>query len=95
MPSRGMPPRMMRPPAPPSDMAAPGMKKGGMAKRSEKDISKDQQSMSNMATYARGGGIESRGKTKGTMVMNMGGKVAKYARGGGIESRGKTRGKMC
>ena len=36
---------------------------------------------------AKGGGIESRGKTKGTMV--------KMARGGGIESRGKTRGKMC
>lgn len=36
---------------------------------------------------ARGGGIESRGKTRGTMV--------KMARGGGIEIRGKTRGKMC
>jgi len=72
-----------------------GMKHGGMAKRSSKDVAKDQQSMSQMATYARGGGIESRGKTKGTMVMNMGGKVAKYARGGGIESRGKTRGTMC
>ena len=36
--------------------------------------------------YARGGGIESKGKTKG--------KVVKMARGGGIESRGKTRGKF-
>jgi len=36
---------------------------------------------------ARGGGIESKGKTKGKMV--------KMARGGGIEVRGKTRGKMC
>ena len=36
--------------------------------------------------YARGGGIESKGKTKGTAV--------KMARGGGIESRGKTRGKF-
>lgn len=36
--------------------------------------------------YARGGGVESKGKTKGTMV--------KMARGGGVESRGKTRGKM-
>ena len=35
---------------------------------------------------ARGGGIEVRGKTKGTMV--------KMARGGGIEVRGKTRGKI-
>jgi len=38
------------------------------------------------ATMARGGGIEVRGKTKGTMV--------KMARGGGIEVRGKTRGKI-
>ncbi|MGA0983367.1 MAG: hypothetical protein ACO3ST_01565 [Burkholderiaceae bacterium] len=36
------------------------------------------------AKMARGGGIESRGKTKVTMV--------KMARGGGIEVRGKTRG---
>jgi hypothetical protein len=36
---------------------------------------------------ARGGGIESKGKTKGKMI--------KMARGGGIEVRGKTRGKMC
>lgn len=36
--------------------------------------------------YARGGGIESRGKTRGAVV--------KMARGGGIESRGKTRGKF-
>ena len=38
------------------------------------------------AKYARGGGIETKGKTKGTMV--------KMARGGGIEVRGKTKGKM-
>jgi hypothetical protein len=36
--------------------------------------------------FAKGGGIESKGKTKG--------KVVKMARGGGIESRGKTRGKF-
>ena len=36
--------------------------------------------------YARGGGIESRGKTKGTMI--------KMARGGGIEVRGKTKGRF-
>jgi hypothetical protein len=70
-----------------------GMKKGGMS-RSAKDVAKDQQSMSNMATYARGGGIESRGKTKGTMVKMAEGGVVKFARGGGIESRGKTKGKM-
>jgi len=71
-----------------------GMQKGGMT-RSSKDVAKDQQSMSNMATYARGGGIESRGKTKGAMVKMATGGVVKFARGGGIESRGKTRGTMC
>lgn len=46
--------------------------------------------------FAKGGGIESRGKTKGTIVkMASGGAVKGFARGGGIESRGKTRGKMC
>ena len=35
---------------------------------------------------ARGGGVESKGKTKG--------KIIKMARGGGIESRGKTRGRI-
>ena len=38
------------------------------------------------AKMAKGGGIEKKGKTKGTMV--------KMARGGGIEIRGKTKGKM-
>jgi hypothetical protein len=36
--------------------------------------------------FARGGGIESKGKTRGMIV--------KMARGGGIESRGKTRGRF-
>ena len=36
---------------------------------------------------AKGGGIESKGKTKGSVV--------KMARGGGIESKGKTRGRFC
>ena len=36
--------------------------------------------------YARGGGIESKGKTRGSTV--------KMCRGGGIESRGKTRGRF-
>ena len=41
--------------------------------------------------FAKGGGIESRGKTKGTIVkMAAGGAVKGFARGGGIESRGKT-----
>ena len=45
--------------------------------------------------FAKGGGIESRGKTKGTMVRMATGGVVKFAKGGGIELRGKTRGKMC
>jgi hypothetical protein len=43
-----------------------------------------------IAKYAGGGGIESRGKTKGTVIrMASGGSVD------GIAQRGKTRGKMC
>lgn len=40
----------------------------------------------NLSKLARGGGIEQKGKTKGTIV--------KMARGGGIETKGKTKGKM-
>ena len=47
-----------------------------------------------MAKYARGGGIESRGKTKGTIVKMATGGVVGFARGGGIESKGKTKGTM-
>jgi hypothetical protein len=47
-----------------------------------------------MAKYARGGGIESRGKTKGMMVKMATGGVVKFAKGGGIESKGKTKGTM-
>ena len=47
-----------------------------------------------MAKYARGGGIESRGKTKGTVIKMATGGVVGFARGGGIESRGKTKGTM-
>ena len=51
-----------------------------------------------MKKYAKGGGIESRGKTKGTEVkMACGGSMKKYAKGGSIDgcaSKGKTKGKM-
>jgi hypothetical protein len=47
-----------------------------------------------MAKYARGGGIESRGKTKGTVIKMATGGVVGFARGGGIESKGKTKGTM-
>ena len=47
-----------------------------------------------MRGYARGGGIESRGKTKGTMVkMASGGAVFRKA-ADGIASKGKTKGTM-
>jgi hypothetical protein len=47
-----------------------------------------------MAKYAKGGGIESRGKTKGTVIKMATGGVVKFAKGGGIESKGKTKGTM-
>ena len=46
------------------------------------------------AKYARGGGVESHGKTKGTMVkMASGGSVS--ARADGVASKGKTNCKIC
>ena len=66
--------------------------KGGSVMRSKKDIARDQMAM---APYAKGGGIESKGKTQGKMIKMATGGIVKFARGGGIESRGKTRGKMC
>ena len=47
-----------------------------------------------MAKYAKGGGIESRGKTKGTVIKMATGGVVRFAKGGGIESKGKTKGTM-
>jgi hypothetical protein len=46
--------------------------------------------------YARGGGIESRGKTKGTMVkMAGGGSVGSASkRADGVATKGKTKGKL-
>jgi hypothetical protein len=46
-----------------------------------------------MAKYARGGGIESRGKTKGTIVkMAAGGLAGGHKSADGIAQRGKTKG---
>lgn len=67
-----------------------GMKRGGMTMRPKKDIARDQMSM---APYARGGGIESKGKTKGTMIRMASGGFVRSA--DGIASKGKTKGKMC
>lgn len=64
---------------------AKAMKKAGLPKAMVRE------EMAEAKKYARGGGIESRGKTKGTVIrMASGGSV----RGGGCEQRGKTKGKM-
>lgn len=64
-------------------------------KGAPKSMIKHEEKEMNTAKFAKGGGIESRGKTKGKVIkMAVGGAVG-FARGGGIEQRGKTRGKMC
>ena len=63
------------------------MKMGGMAKAKK-------MMGGGMSGYAKGGGIESRGKTKGMMIKMATGGVVKFAKGGGIESKGKTKGTM-
>lgn len=64
---------------------AKAMKKAGLPK------SMVREEMAEAKKYARGGGIESRGKTKGTVIKMAGGG---HVRGGGCEQRGKTKGKM-
>jgi hypothetical protein len=55
-----------------------------------KEHAEEHKAMKKMG-YAKGGGVESKGKTKGkTVRMAMGGAV----RGSGCESKGKTRGKF-
>lgn len=75
---------------------APGMKKGGMPMKDGKPaFMMDKKMMGGgMAKYAKGGGIESRGKTKGTVIrMASGGSVSSASRrADGIAQRGKTRG---
>jgi hypothetical protein len=83
-----------------SDMEA-GFKKGGITKMARggmpmKDgkpaflMGKKKMMGGGMAGYAKGGGIESRGKTKGTVIrMASGGAVS--ARADGIAQRGKTK----
>ena len=87
-------------------MGALGMKSGGM-KESKAMVGKEVAFMKKKGApksmikheeaemkYARGGGIESKGKTKGTMIKMATGGVVKFARGGGIESKGKTKGTL-
>ena len=70
-----------------------GMKKGGMPMKDGKPAFMKKMNMGGMSSYAKGGGIESHGKTKGTMVrMATGGSVSSASRrADGIAQRGKTR----
>ena len=75
-----------------------GMAKGGMHTMPDGKMMKDSAMKKKMmgggmAKYAKGGGIESRGKTKGTMIrMASGGSVSSASRrADGIAQRGKTR----
>jgi len=75
--------------------AALGYKKGGMPMKDGKPafMMGKKMNMGGMAKYAGGGGIESRGKTKGTVIrMASGGSVGSASRrADGIAQRGKTR----
>ena len=82
MKKKGAPKSMIKHEA--AEMGA--MKKGGMPMKDGKPAF--------MKGMAKGGGIESRGKTKGMMVKMATGGVVKFAKGGGIESKGKTKGTM-
>jgi len=71
-----------------------GMKMGGMPMKDGKPAFMQKKMMGGgMAKYAKGGGIESRGKTKGTIIrMASGGSVSSASRrADGIAQRGKTR----
>jgi len=74
-----------------------GMKHGGMHKMPDGKMMKDsamkKMNMGGMSKYAKGGGIEARGKTKGTMIrMATGGSVGSASRrADGIAQRGKTK----
>ena len=85
-PMRRPPPGGMPPPAQPPM----GMKKGGMPMKDGKPAFMQKKMMGGGMAYAKGGGIESRGKTKGTIIrMAAGGSVS--SRADGIAQRGKTK----
>ena len=87
MKKKGAPASMIR-----HEKAEMGMKKGGMPMKDGKPAFMKKMMGGGMA-YAKGGGIESRGKTKGTMIrMATGGSVSSASRrADGIAQRGKTR----
>jgi len=80
MKKKGAPASMVK-----HEKAEMGMKKGGMPMKDGKPAF--------MKKFAKGGGIESRGKTKGTIIrMAMGGSVSSASRrADGIAQRGKTK----
>jgi hypothetical protein len=87
MKKKGAPASMIKHEA--AEMGA--MKKGGMM-RPKKDIAADQMAMAPYkkgGAMARGGGIESKGKTKGTMIKMAAGGFVRQA--DGIAQRGKTK----
>ena len=86
-------PRGMTPPVAPQSPMGMGMKKGGMPMKDGKPAFLKKMMGGGMAKYAKGGGIESRGKTKGTIIrMASGGSVSSASRrADGIAQRGKTR----
>ena len=91
MKKKGAPASMIK-----HEKAEMGMKKGGMPMKDGKPafMMRKKMNMGGMAGYAKGGGIESRGKTKGTVIrMASGGSVS--ARADGIAQRGKTKFKNC
>ena len=68
----------------------PNLAKGGFIMKNRKPVLKKKMMGGGMAKYAKGGGIESRGKTKGTVIrMASGGSVS--SRADGIAQRGKTK----
>lgn len=84
MKKKGAPKSMLK-----HEMAeAKGMKEGGSCKmEAKKEVKSHEKRMHNMA---RGGGIETKGKTKGTMVKMAGGGFVKSA--DGCATKGKTKG---
>ena len=84
MKKKGAPASMIK-----HEKAEMGMKKGGMPMKDGKPAFMKKMMGGGMA-YAKGGGIESRGKTKGTVIrMAAGGSVS--SRADGIAQRGKTK----
>jgi len=89
MKKKGAPASMIKHEA--AEMGA--MKKGGMAKYMTFSKSGKPAGMKPVTKMARGGGIESRGKTKGTIIkMAAGGLAGGHKAADGIAQRGKTKG---